>query len=107
MEPLFKATIYELIDATEFQLKRLKLSAETRLKGALSLIKEIVANAVTVDDLKEINKISGIATPDCQIEQYEEDLEYFKACLDWSQPVILNKTEWRHYFQGCVRPELC
>lgn len=106
MEPLFKATIYELIAATEFQLKRLESDVFQSQIVALSRVKEIVAIATTLD-LEEISKISNVSKANCQIEQYEEDLEYFKACLDWSQSVVLNKTEWRHYFKGFPRPELC
>lgn len=105
MEPLFKATIYELIAASEFQLQRLNQEFIKSQEVAISRIKEIVASDVI--DLKEIRNISFVSKADCQIEQYEEDLEYFKACLDWSKDVVLNKTEWRHYFQGFPTPELC
>jgi len=102
MEPIFHTTIGAIRNSVEQTIVSL-IKEHVAVKANL-LSKVKACNSL--DEVYECLKPDHSNTLESRIAQYEEDLEYLNAC-DGLVPVMLSKSEWRHYCKGSVKPEMC
>ena len=101
MDALYKTTVGELVANTETRIIELKTQLAEKRERTYQLAmqcKDYEQVRALIEYHRERDILSGLG-------QYTENLEYLKAC-DGSREVMLNQTEWRHYFHGAPRPEL-
>ncbi|MFA6063822.1 MAG: hypothetical protein WC736_14640 [Gallionella sp.] len=102
MDALFETTVEQLVEVTTRRIEELRESLVQKRVV-------VFARAKACNSFDELIAIVGAhreREEDSALHQYEENLEYLLEC-DKKRVVFLNQTEWRHYFHGAPRPELC
>lgn len=102
MEPLFTTTVNNLVIVTEARIAEIEALRDKKRA-------EIFKQAKECDSYEKLRAIMDSHREYdiyLKLNQYTENLEYLREC-DQTRLVFLNQTEWRHYFHGAPRPELC
>lgn len=102
MEALFTTTVKDLVENTEKRIAELQKKKEVVRANFLKRIKE----CTTYEDIDKVVKTYNEYSIDNKLGQYEDNLEYLKACQQ-DRIVNLNQTEWRTFYHACPPPELC
>jgi len=109
MEPLYTTTVSKLVEATKERIKELETARSEKRR-------EIFTQAQSCDIFEKMKDVLNSYNENAiniKLSQYRENLEYLEACAEYDTTqqvdrwVDLNQTEWRHYFHGAPRPELC
>jgi len=102
MDPLFETTIQNLVENTKKRIAEIEVSRDEKRMRTFK-------KAQCCDSFEKLFMVMMAHREndlENKIKIYNENLEYLLEC-DQKRKVLLNQTEWRHYFHGTQRPEWC
>lgn len=104
MEALYDTTINKLVIETKLRIAELETIIKTRRDNVFAAAQ----NATNLNDMIKALSQGSVSAEETILEQFEDDLDYFESCSRvWPISVKLTKSEFKHYFRGRARPELC
>lgn len=102
MDPLYETTVGALVEATKSRIAELTEERDQKRQRVLQLVKL----CDTFEVLQQLMATYNERENATRLKQHVDNLEYLSDCKP-TRLVVLNQTEWRHYFFGSPRPELC